>query len=236
MFDGASNVKLGGRLLKARYPIFTVMRGVEHTVSLFFNIFSKITIVNKRISSHKMVYNVFGSGIYHKPHSIFKSKYKEFHNINIGLFSGNQTRMAGYFMGIHRDLRMQKVLQDTISSAEFISIPNNNKFTKAISYIHDNKSWERCYVLLKIIFPRLIVFRLVDSNLAGMDKVYYYLSMTKQCTEKNKLILTIREFSLTYRHQPIYGSRLMTKVMKKSQYQIILLRIQTIFVLSYQIV
>ena len=37
MFDGASNVQLGGKLLKLDYPKLTVMRGVEHTLSLFFN-------------------------------------------------------------------------------------------------------------------------------------------------------------------------------------------------------
>ena len=37
MFYGASNVKLGGRVLKVNYPKLTVIRGVEHTMSLFFN-------------------------------------------------------------------------------------------------------------------------------------------------------------------------------------------------------
>ena len=37
MFDGASNVQLAGELLQIRYPKITVMGGVEHTVSLFFN-------------------------------------------------------------------------------------------------------------------------------------------------------------------------------------------------------
>ena len=83
--------------------------------------------------------------------------------------------MAGCFMGIHRDLRMRKVLQATISSAKFVSIPTNTKFTKAVKYIHDNKSWERCYALLKIIFPCLRVLCLEDINLAGMEKVYYYI-------------------------------------------------------------
>ena len=57
MFDGASNVQLGGKLLKVHYPKLTVMRGVEHTVSLFFNDVSKIPIVNQMISAHKMIYN-----------------------------------------------------------------------------------------------------------------------------------------------------------------------------------
>ena len=46
MFDGASNVKLGGKLLKVHYPKLALMRGVEHTVSLFFNDVSNIPIVN----------------------------------------------------------------------------------------------------------------------------------------------------------------------------------------------
>ena len=125
MFDGASNVQLAGELLKIRYPKITVMCGVEHTVSLFFNDVSKIPVVNQMISAHKAIYNLFGSGIYHKPHYIFKSKSYEFHNRNIGLFSGNDTRMAGYFIGIHRDLRMRKSLLATIFSAEFNTMKLN---------------------------------------------------------------------------------------------------------------
>ena len=79
MFDGASNVQLGGKFLKMHYPNLTVMHGVEHTVSLFFNDVSKIPIVNQMISAHKTIHNIFGSGIYHKPHSIFKSKSQDFH-------------------------------------------------------------------------------------------------------------------------------------------------------------
>ena len=132
------------------------------------------------ISAHNMIYNIFCSGIYHKPHSIFKSKYQEFHSRNIGLISGNETRISGYFMGMHRDLRLQKVLQATISSDEFISINNNTKFAQAVKYIHDNNSQERCFVNLKIISSCLRVIHLADSNLEGMDKVYYYLRMNKQ--------------------------------------------------------
>ena len=84
------------------------MRGVEHTVSLFFNDVSKITVVNQMITAHTEIYNLFGSGTDHKPNYIFKSKSYEFHNKNIGLFSGNDTIMAVYFIVIHRDLRMRK--------------------------------------------------------------------------------------------------------------------------------
>ena len=115
MSDGDSNVHLAGELLKIHYPKITVMRGVEHTVSLFLNDVSKITVVNQMITAHKAIYNLFGSVIYHKPHSRFKSKSYEFHNMNIVLFSENDTRMAGYFIGMHRDLRMIKALLATVS-------------------------------------------------------------------------------------------------------------------------
>ena len=141
------------------------MCAVEKTVLLFFNDVSKIPIVHKMISTHKMIYNIFGSGIYHKLHSIFKKKYQKFHNRNIGIFIRNNTRMDGYFVRMHRDLRMRKVLQYTILSAELISISTNSKFDKAVRYIHDNKSWERCYVILKIHFPCLGVIHLAYSNL-----------------------------------------------------------------------
>ena len=58
------------------------MHGVEHTVLLFFNDVSKIPILYQMISAHKMIYNIFGSGVYHKPHSIKKNQ--AFHN-KIGL-------------------------------------------------------------------------------------------------------------------------------------------------------
>ena len=45
---------------------------VEHTVSLFFNDVFKIPVVNHMITYHKAVYRLLGSGVYHKPHYIFK--------------------------------------------------------------------------------------------------------------------------------------------------------------------
>ena len=74
MFDGASNVQLGRNFFKVHYPKLTVMCGVEHTVSLFFNYVSRIPIVNQIIFARKMIFNIFGSGVYHKLHSIFISK------------------------------------------------------------------------------------------------------------------------------------------------------------------
>ena len=133
MFDEASNVQLAGELLKIHYPNISVMRGVEHNISIFFNDVSKMPAVNQIITVYKAIYNLFGSGIYHKPHSIFKTNSYEFHNRNIGLFSGNDNIMAGYFIGMHRYLRMRKELITTVSSAEINNIVLNSKLFKVVS-------------------------------------------------------------------------------------------------------
>ena len=56
MFDRASNVQLAGELLQIQYPMTTVMRGVEHTISLFSNDVSKIPVVNHMIRAHNEIY------------------------------------------------------------------------------------------------------------------------------------------------------------------------------------
>ena len=52
LFDGALNYQLRARLFKVHYPKWIVMHGVEHTVLLFFNDFSKISIVRQIVSAH----------------------------------------------------------------------------------------------------------------------------------------------------------------------------------------
>ena len=78
MFDGDSNAQISGEHLDINYPKVSVIRGVEHTISLFFNDVSKISVVNQIITARKSIYSLFGSGIYHKPHSILKSNHMDF--------------------------------------------------------------------------------------------------------------------------------------------------------------
>ena len=87
------------------------------------------------ITADKAIYTLFGSVVYHKPHYISKSKSYEFHNRDIGLFGGNDSRMGFYFIGMHRDMRMRKALLSTDSSAEFNTMPLNSKLSKLVSYI-----------------------------------------------------------------------------------------------------
>ena len=85
----------------------------------FLNYVTIIPVVKQMITAHKEIYKLSGSSIYHKPHSIFKPKYYEFNNRNIGLFSVNDTRMDGYFIGIHIYMPMRKSLLALSYSPEF---------------------------------------------------------------------------------------------------------------------
>ena len=130
---------------------------------------SKILIVCQIISAHNAIF------IYLVP--VYIKSLIPISNINIKtstiktlvLLMQNDNRIAGYFMGIHRYLRMRKVLQYKILSAEFNNIKTNMKLAEVIRYINDNKSWGKYYFLLKMIPPFLRVLRLEDSNNSVME-------------------------------------------------------------------
>ena len=120
--------------------------------------------------------------------------------MNIGLFSGNDTSMAGNFIGIHRDLRMRKELIATVSSYEFNTMALNSKLSKVVSCIQDKKAWDRIYVILKILSPCLCTLRLADSKKSGMEKVFYYYRMAEISIIKSSTDLDNKELS------PVSGS------------------------------
>ena len=66
--------------------------------------------------------------------------------------------MTGYFIGMHRDLRMRKALLATVYSAEFNTMALKSKLSKVVSYVQDKKAWERIYFILKIIFLVFVPF------------------------------------------------------------------------------
>ena len=165
--------------LKFTLKRFQLCVGLKTLYPYFPNDVSKIPVVNQTITYYKAIYKLFGSGIYYKAHYILKSKSYEFHYRKIGLFSGNDTIMADYFIGMHIYLCMRKALLDTVSSAEFNTTALNSVLSKVISYIKGNTYWGRIYVLLKTLFPCIRVICLADISKAGMYKLFYTAIMTK---------------------------------------------------------
>ena len=147
---------------------------MEHVASLFFADLAKIKIIRVLILKSKRRYNTFGSGAIHGAHAIFKMQAKLFNKgKDIGLLRAADTRMAGYFMAMHRDLRMRRALESTVSSAAFAALSLKPFAKKAGEEVGDKVMWKQMYVVLRVLFPALRLLRLADSNRAGMDKVYY---------------------------------------------------------------
>ena len=93
--------------------------------------------------------------------------------------------MDDYFIGIHRYISMIKALLATVSSTEFNIMSLNSKLSKVVSYIQDIKSWEKIYVILRLIFPFLRVLRIAYSNKEGMETFLYYSVITNICIIKS---------------------------------------------------
>ena len=108
--------------------------------------------------------------------------------------------MAGYFIGIHRYLHTRKAILTTVYSAEFNTMALNSKLSKLVSYIQENKAWERIYIKSKTISPCFRVLCIADSSKEGMDKLFYYDRMTKTFIIKSLSDFDNKELS------PVYGS------------------------------
>ena len=103
--------------------------------------------------------------------------------------------MTGYFIVMRRYMYIRRALLATVSSDEFNNMSLKSKLSKVVSYIQDNKAWERIYVILKLLFVCLWVHRLLDMSKTGMGKVLYYSRMTKIFITKSLSDLDNKEIS-----------------------------------------
>jgi hypothetical protein len=87
--------------------------------------------------------------------------------------------MAGYFIALHRMLRLKVALKATVSSIEFQDLKLGKK-DRASAHIKDAKFWQRVYLVLRSVWPAMQVLRLADRNTPGMDKLYYLVRRTEQ--------------------------------------------------------
>lgn len=176
-FDGASNVQKAGELLEVDFPMVTVLHGAEHVVSLFFaDIAKKIPAVSTLIRRYKRLYGVFGSGAMHQPYAIF-CKYSKMFNKgrHIGLLRAADTRMAGYFIALHRMLRLRSALEATVTSVDFSgkvssSSKQDKKLRWAKAFVQNNEIWDAVFLLLRAVYPALRVLRLADRSEAGTSE------------------------------------------------------------------
>lgn len=190
-FDGAADVQKAGKILAGRNPRIAVLHGAEHVVSLFCKDVAKLIPIHIVVLKYRFLYRVFGSGSMHRPYALFIKCAKEFNDgRKIGLLRPADTRMAGYFIALHRLLRLKKALQSTQASFEWANytFATKNKQQKAsvAAIITDPVFWHEVETIVIAMFPVLKCLRLADSNAAGMDKLYYYTRRTSEALRRTR--------------------------------------------------
>jgi hypothetical protein len=122
----------------------------------------------------------------HAPYVLFQKQAKNFNGgRKIRLIRAADTRMAGYFMVLHRMLRLKNVLCATIVSAEYKNIKwtKTSTPTKMEAFIEDKEAWYAIYAVLRCVYPALRVLRLANKATAGMDMLLYFVRKTDQALE-----------------------------------------------------
>ena len=124
-----------------------------------------------------------------------------------------------------------KPLCRLLNSSVFLLITNSPKQLgkfMTISHVKVAMYISRLFFLVLELFDWQIVILQEWKNFITI------LEWPRSTLRKKYLVFIIRYCSQTYFHWPVFGTNWMSKVMKKIQYQMILLCIQTIFFLSYQ--
>jgi hypothetical protein len=165
------------------HPRVTTIHGAEHIAALFFKDISKLAPIKYQIVGHPFMYRVFGSGAMRSPYALFQKHARSFNSgCAIGLLHASDTRTVGYFMAMHRDLRLKGALQATISGSDFISLKVKS-FKDPTDTIQDKKECHRVFYLLQVTLPALMVLQLADGNKPAMDKLYYFVRRTTETLE-----------------------------------------------------
>ena len=164
-------------------------------MSNFFKDVSKLNPVKNLIIFYRKIYSVFRNGLTKGPYAIFMEHAKlENFGRPIGLIRPAETRFAGFFLALHRMLRLKTALQQTVLSQPFqdANVTDKEWIVHAISR---PEMWFKVYHLLKALFPMLQLLRVADSKEPGMDKAYFYIchadkALMKSEEMKNKKLST----------------------------------------------
>ena len=137
-------MQLAGRVLAARCPRSTSIHGAEHVTSLFFcDVAKEPEVQLLGIQCCRTLCAVFGSGAMHAPPAMFATQSMSFNKgRKLGLIRAADNRMAGYFIALHRMLRLKKPLQATVASAPWQEMKNKNQKVKAAeALVNDEGYW-----------------------------------------------------------------------------------------------
>jgi hypothetical protein len=88
---------------------------------------------------------------------------------------------------MHRALRCRGALEATVHSVAWKDLKRQKPFiNRAAEDVKDEMFWKRIFFLLRALYPLLKLLRMADSNKPNMDKVCFYLHLTREHLVKSR--------------------------------------------------
>ena len=167
--DGASNMQVAGAVLTLKLPTITCVHAAEHVVALVFSDIAKIPAVQILIRAQQRLYRHFTA--VHIASSMLEKKSKSFNSGRaLGPDRAAGSRMASYFYGFHKDLRLKASYRASVTDPAYIDAkPKNGSLITRV--VNDEFRWKQVYLLLRMVWPLLKLLRLADSHTPSMSLV-----------------------------------------------------------------
>jgi hypothetical protein len=95
--------------------------------------------------------------------------------IFLGFTKPSECRMAGEQIALTRLLSLRDALKSTINSKEFMGL---NNFNTETFVLNNDNYWLYLFVMCRALYAPMRVLHLVDQQVPGMEKLYYYILQT----------------------------------------------------------
>ena len=175
--DGAAVNQAAWRLIEDRFPWIFCSWCIPHVTNLFFKDCCKqIPEINSIIERAEVINSWFRG--HQRPAAMLSANCFKRYKKTLSLIRPTDTRFGLYFIMIHRLLRVQDGLEDTVKSEEYLG--EGYVDDTAARYVLDVDFWQRAKALLQIMWPPMLILRFGDSDKPGTSKMYHY---SKQVTK-----------------------------------------------------
>ena len=198
IFDGASNVQKGGKILEAYDPCITSVHGACHNASLICQDVTEQPEVQLLVKLHKKFRNLFGS-VRHGPHALFHKHSKQMNNgMYLGFVKPADTRMVGKLIALLCFLRLREALVATTISQEFckMKVP----WTPFCAILQMDSLWRAIFALCRAMYAMLRLLRMTDMKIAAMGKVRWLLLLEISFIDKCSYHISLSSNTILGKH------------------------------------
>ena len=84
---------------------------------------------------------------------------------------------------------MKPSLKATIHNPSFAGLSKNDRVAACIQDIEDEVFWKAIYCLLRAVFPALKALWYCESNIPGIDKIYFLVKQADEALQASQILL-----------------------------------------------